>query len=96
MSVQSSYEFKFTEASHEEGFCLATGIGDDMTGLTGYLDHEVIQDVADPGHMMVSTRWVSLDAANAVVSVHKNDVKIKRIVELLPDRPGGFLGHVLS
>lgn len=96
MSVKSLFEFKFPEAAREEGLRLATAVGNDMLPLAGYLDHEVIQDFADPGHLMVNTRWDTREHANTVLADYQNDPKIKRITELLPDRPGGFVGNVLD
>ena len=95
MSVRSIFEFRFTNTTSEEGLRLATAVGHDMEALEGYLDHEVIQDVGDPGHMMVSTRWGTRAEAAAVLSVYKDNPKIKRITEMLPDRPSGFVGEIL-
>lgn len=96
MSVRSIFEFRFAEAGSEEGLRLAMAVGNDMVALAGYLDHEVIQDVGDPGHLMVNTRWVSQEHADAVLGIYRNDPKIKRITELLPERPAGFVGNVLT
>ena len=96
MSVKSMFEFRFTEAGREEGLRLTTAVGDDMVPLEGYLDHEVIQDLGDPGHLMVNTRWATRGHADAVLATYQNDPKIKRITELLPDRPAGFVGNVLT
>ncbi len=94
MSVKSVFEFKFPAPSREEGISLAEAIGNDMPPLDGYLDHEVIQDVTDPGHLMVNTRWSSRQQADAVLSAYINDAKIKRATELLSGPPSGFVGDV--
>ena len=96
MRVRSTFEFKFPEPARAEGLQLATAIGGDMVSLKGYLDHEVIQDVADPGHLMVNTLWQSREHAAAVLADYRNDAKIKRVAEMLPDRPAGFIGAVLE
>ncbi len=96
MSAKSMFEFRFPEAACEEGLRLATAVGNDMLPLEGYLDHEVIQDFSDPGHLMVNTRWATREHANAVLADYKNDPKIKRITELMPDLPDGFVGNVLT
>ena len=96
MGVKSMFEFRFPEAAREEGFRLATAVGNDMVPLEGYLDHEVIQDFSDPGHVMVNTRWATREHANAVLAGYKDDPKIKRITELLPSRPAGFVGNILA
>ena len=96
MSVKSLFDFKFPAATREEGLRLATAIGNDMPPLDGYLDHEVIQDVKDPGHLMVNTRWNSPEQANAVLGKYNDDAKIKRVTELMQAPPTGFIGEVLS
>lgn len=96
MSVKSMFEFRFPEAAREEGLRLATAVGNDMVPLEGYLDHEVIQDFSDPGHLMVNTRWATREQANTVLASYKDDPKLKRSIELLPDRPAGFVGNVLT
>ena len=95
MNVKSMFEFKFSEATREEGLRLAEAIGHDMPSCDGYLEHEVIQDVKDAGHLMVNTRWGNRQQADAVLSVYINDPKIKRVTELLGAPPNGFVGGVL-
>ena len=95
MCVRSMFEFRFPEATREEGLHLAKAIGNDMVPLEGYLDHEVVQDFEDPGRLVVRTRWAAREHANAVLASYRNDPKIKRIAELLPDRPNGFVGDIL-
>ena len=95
MSVKSMFEFKFPAAAREEGVRLAESIGGDMTSKDGYLSYEVIQDVSDPGHVMVNTMWGSRQQADAVLSAYINDSKIKRATELIGAPPTGFVGDVL-
>ncbi len=95
MSVKSMFEFKFPASSHEEGLNLAQSIGNDMPPLDGYLGHEVIQDVDDPGHLMVSTHWSSREKANTVLAKYVKDAKIERATQLQSGPPVGFVGNVL-
>ena len=96
MAVKSMFEFKFPADAREEGLRLAQAIGNDMPPLDGYLDHEVIQDVTDGGHVMVNTRWASREQAEAVLSKYNDDAKIKTANELIPGGPKGFVGEVLT
>ncbi len=95
MSVKSMFEFKFPAAAREEGLTLAKAIGHDMLPLTGYEGHDVIQDVKDPGHVMVNTQWASQDEANTVLAAYQHDAKIKRVTELIGAAPIGFVADVL-
>ncbi len=96
MSVKSIFEFKFPAETRGEGLGLAKAIGNDMPVLAGYLDHEVIQDFTDAGHLMVVTRWGTRQQAEAVLGTYQNDAKIKQVTKLLPEPPNGFIGDVLS
>ncbi len=95
MNVKSLFEFKFSAATREEGVGIAKGIGADMPSKEGYISHEVIQDVTDPGHVMVNTLWNSSEQAQSVLTVYNNDAKIKRATELLGAAPTGFIGGVV-
>ena len=95
MAVKSMFDFKFPADVREEGLRLAKAIGNDMPPLDGYIDHEVIQDMQDPGHVMVNTRWTSGEHAQAVLSSYNNDAKIKKANELIEGGPTGFVGQVL-
>ena len=95
MNVKSVFEFKFPKAAQEEGLTVCKAIGHDMTEKSGYLDHEVIQDVQDPGHLMVNTLWQSQAASDAVLSTYQHDEKVKKASELIGNPPVGFVGEVL-
>lgn len=88
------FDFHFPAAARQEGMTLAEAVGHDMPPLAGYQGHEVIQDVADPGHVMVNTQWASQDAANAVLTPYQHDAKIKRATELIGSAPTGFIGDI--
>lgn len=95
MTVKSVFEFKFPKDAQDHGLILCRGIGHDMINKPGYLDHEVIQDVKDPGHLTVSTHWKSQEDSDAVLSVYQHDEKIKKASELIGGSPAGFVGSVI-
>ena len=39
-----------------------------MLSIDGYLSHELIQDLDQPGHLIVVSRWTSREAADAAMS----------------------------
>jgi quinol monooxygenase YgiN len=39
-------------------------IWEDMRGYEGYVGHELLQDLDDPGHLMVVSRWESREHAD--------------------------------
>ena len=94
MSVKSMFDFKFPAQHADEGASLCRSVGVDMTAKTGYLDHEVIQDVKDPGHVMVNTHWESEEAAMAVLNPYQHEDKIVQATKLIGTAPSGFVGEV--
>ena len=94
MTVKSMFDFKFPAEHATEGVALAHGVGADMTSKAGYLDHEVITDVKDSGHVMVSTHWESEDAANSTLNPYQHDDKIAQATKLIGSAPTGFVGEV--
>jgi heme-degrading monooxygenase HmoA len=54
----------------------------DMPPFDGYLDHEIVQDLDDPGHLLVVSRWRDREAAEAAMSYrsHPNARRADRLV----------------
>ena len=94
MTVKSMFDYRFPAEHVDEGYVLAQGIGADMIPLAGYLDHEIVRDVKDPGHMMINTRWESEEAAWAVLDRYRHSDKIKRATDLMGKESPGFVGEV--
>lgn len=94
MTVKSMFTYRFSPEHIEEGSVLVHGMGTDMIPLKGYLDHEIVQDVKDPLHMMVNTHWESEEAAWAVLDHYRHDDKIKRATELMGKESPGFVGSI--
>ena len=94
MSVKSMFDFKFPAQHAAEGVAIAKSVGADMTTKAGYLDHEIIQDVKNPGHIMVNTHWENEQAAMAVLNPYQHDDKIVQAKKLIGSEPTGFVGEV--
>ena len=88
------FDFKFPAQHVDEGVALVRAVGADMTAKAGYLGHEVILDVSDPGLAMVNTHWESQDAAMAVLDQYQHDDKIVQATKLIGTEPNGFVGEV--
>ena len=86
MAVYSIWESYFPPEVASEGQEVTAGIWEDMTGFEGYLGHELLQDVDDPGHLLVVSRWDSQQRADQVLAAYAenpNAVEANRLV----DRP---------
>lgn len=96
MSVKSMFDFKFPVNVQQEGLSLCHQIGHDMVTLDGYVSHEVLQDVKDPGHIMVNTEWSSPEACTAVLSKYQHGRHVTHATALIGSEPTGFVAAVLD
>lgn len=67
MAVYSVWESRFPSESAAEELAITEAIWRDMPGFDGYLDHELLVDADDPGHVLVVSRWTSRERADAVL-----------------------------
>jgi hypothetical protein len=75
MIVETVFEFRFRAEVRERGLELLRAIGADMVPLAGYLEHRIVRDLADPGHLLEVTRWASKEEAEAVLANYPSDPK---------------------
>jgi quinol monooxygenase YgiN len=94
MSVYSIWESRFPPETAEEGIRVTKAIWRDMLSFDGYLAHELIQDLDQPGHLFVVSRWASREAADAAMSyaLHPN---AKRAEQLVSERRRRTVGAPL-
>lgn len=96
MSVETIFEFRFSPETREEGLRVSEAIGGDMPPLDGYLDHEVVRDFEDPGHLLIVTRWASQDQANAVLAEYVSNPRVTEATDLHGGPPAqGFVGEIV-
>ena len=67
MAIYSIWESRFPAAAAEEGRAATEAIWRDMPDYDGYLDHELLIDADDPGHLFVVSRWASREHADEVL-----------------------------
>jgi len=84
MSVYSIWESHFPAQSLEEGIDVTKAIWHDMLSFQGYLSHELIQDLDQPGHVIVVSQWASRDAADAALS-YASHPNVERVNELVSE-----------
>jgi quinol monooxygenase YgiN len=85
MSVYSIWESRFPPESVQEGIDVTKAIWQDMLSCEGYVAHELVEDLDEPGHLFVISRWASREAADAALGYrsHPN----ARLADLLVSRP---------
>ena len=82
MTVYSIWESRFPPETTEEGVRVTQAIWGDMLSFDGYLAHELIQDLDQPGHLFVVSRWASREAADAALTYasHPNAKRAEQLV----------------
>ncbi len=82
MSVYSIWESRFAAENAEDGITATKAIWRDMLSFDGYLLHELIQDLDQPGHLLVVAQWDSREAADAALSYasHPNAKRVDQLV----------------
>ena len=82
MSIYSIWESRFPAEAAQEGIGVTKAIWRDMLSFDGYLTHELIQDLDQPGHLIVISRWASREAADAAMSyaAHPNAKRANQLV----------------
>ena len=83
----------FIKERTEEGVGVAKAIWHDMLAFDGYEAHELIQDLDEPGHLIVVSRWASRAAADAAMSytTHPNAMRADALVSRPRRRTVGAL-----
>lgn len=66
MNVTVLWESHFPPASAEGGLEVTRKIWQDMRQFPGYVDHEIVRDLDDAGHMLVISHWTSREAVETV------------------------------
>jgi quinol monooxygenase YgiN len=83
MAVYSIWESRFPADAADQGRAVTEAIWRDMPHFDGYLSHELFIDEADPGHLLLVSRWASREHADAVLrdyAGHPNQQAVDRLV----------------
>jgi heme-degrading monooxygenase HmoA len=82
MSVYAIWESRFPADTADDGIRVTQAIWSDMLSFDGYVEHELIQDLDQPGHLFVVSRWASREAADAAMSyaAHPNARRAEQLV----------------
>jgi len=83
MPAYSVWESHFLPEQMQEGIAITEAIWRDMTQFDGYLTHELIEDLEDPGHLLVVSQWTTRQRADEVLrdyATHPNAVRANELV----------------
>lgn len=93
MPVYSVWESHFPPEEIHEGRAVTAAIWRDMTLCDGYLTHELIENVDDPGHVLVISQWTSRERADEVLREYATHPNARRANELVSRPRTRFLGN---
>lgn len=82
IAVYSIWESRFPAQAAEDGIRVTQAIWRDTPSFDGYLEHELVQDLDQPGHVIVVSRWESREAADPAMSYasHPNARRAQQLV----------------
>ena len=93
MPVYAVWDSHFPPDAAEEGRAITEAIWRDMTAFEGYLGHELIEDLDDPGHLLVVSRWTNRRRPDDVLREYRNHPNAQRANELVSRPRTRFLGR---
>jgi quinol monooxygenase YgiN len=97
MPMYSIWESRFPAERAAEGRAVTEAIWRDMPCYEGYLGHELLVDVDDPGHLFVVSQWASKERADESLRLYAthpnaraaNDLVAEPRRRILLTRAGG-------
>jgi quinol monooxygenase YgiN len=85
MPIYAIWESRFPGPNAAEGRAVTEAIWRDMRGFAGYLDHEVLVDDDDPGHLLVVSRWASREHADETLRRYAGHPNARAANELVAE-----------
>ncbi|HET6865297.1 MAG TPA: antibiotic biosynthesis monooxygenase [Solirubrobacteraceae bacterium] len=95
MPVYSVWESYFPADTAQEGKAVTEAIWRDMVDFDGYVSHELVEDLDDPGHLLVVSRWSTREHADAVLRKYSGHPNARRADELVSQPRERFVGRAV-
>ena len=95
MPAYSVWESHFLPEQMQEGIAITEAIWRDMTHFDGYVTHELIEDLDDPGHLLVVSQWTARQHADAVLREYAGHPNARRANQLVSRPRTRFVGHAV-
>jgi heme-degrading monooxygenase HmoA len=95
MPVYSVWESHFPLGDAGAGRAATEAIWRDMTEFDGYVAHELIEDLDDPGHLLVVSRWTTRERADATLRAYADHPNARHANELVSRSRTRFVGHAV-
>jgi len=95
MCMYSVWEFRFAAGTAQEGLGVAEDIWHDILAFEGYVGHELIRDLDDPGHLLVVSQWSSRQRADEVLVEYAGHPNARRAEQLVSEPRRRFVGQAV-
>lgn len=95
MAVYAVWESWFPAEAAQEGRAVTAAIWRDMAAFEGYVAHELIEDLDDPGHLLVVGQWTTRGRADQVLREYATHPNARRVDELTARPRTRFVGHAV-
>jgi quinol monooxygenase YgiN len=96
MPVYVVWDSQFAPDEIREGRAVTEAIWSDMPAFDGYLGHELIEDLDDPGHLLVVSQWTTREDADASLRQYTNHPNAQRVKALVSRPRTRFVGQSVT
>jgi heme-degrading monooxygenase HmoA len=93
MPVYSVWESHYRPEDAQEGRAITEAIWHDMPAFDGYVSHELIEDLDDPGHLLVVSQWSTRRRADESLHAYATHPNARRANALVSRPRQRFVGH---
>jgi quinol monooxygenase YgiN len=95
MPIYSVWESHFPSAETHKGRVITEAIWRDMREFDGYVTHDLIEDLDDPGHLLVVSQWTTRERADEVLRAYAHHPNAQHVNELVSRPRTRFVGHAV-
>jgi heme-degrading monooxygenase HmoA len=95
MSVYSVWESNFQPEDSQDGRATTEAVWRDMTRFDGYVTHELIEDLDDPGHLLVVSQWTTREHSDEAVRDYATHPSARHANELVTRPRTRFVGQAV-
>jgi quinol monooxygenase YgiN len=85
MPIYAIWESRFPVPRAAAGRAATEAIWRDMPSFEGYLNHELLVDVDDPGHLLVVSQWASREHADESLRLYAEHPNARAANELVAE-----------
>ncbi len=96
MAIYAIWESRFPAETAPQGLDVTEDIWRDMQGFAGYLGHQLVRDLDDPGHLLVVSQWTTRQRADEVVVEYAGYPNAGRADQLVSEPRRRFVGQAVS